>query len=472
MHPLLERQLRKEGLDPAHVPGEAASWRAFLERISRTYCDADEERSLRERAMALAARDTREALDALLIANEQLRQSKQEAARARFEAEAANRAKSEFLANMSHEIRTPMNAILGYSELLSDPDLEHQRDEHLATIRRSGQHLLSIINDILDISKIEAGQLKIESVPCRLGEHVDGVVALLRPLASAKGLELSVEWCGDVPGIVRTDTTRLRQILVNLVGNAIKFTTQGGVGIQISPVEPPPGAGARAGATLLQFSVRDSGIGMTPEQVSRLFKPFVQADASTTRCFGGTGLGLAISKCLAEMMGGTVRVESSPGIGSTFHATISVQGASEGDLASPASQAPAEANRSLAGLRILLVEDGPDNQRLISHHLTRAGASVDLAENGEAGITRVQGSGGYDVILMDMQMPVMDGYEASRRLRGEGYRGPIIALTAHAIAGDRDKCIGAGCDDYATKPINRATLLSLCARWAGARAAA
>jgi signal transduction histidine kinase len=465
MHPLLERQLRKAGLQPDAPPVDESAWCALLERISETFIASDHERELRGLAMALSVRDTREAVDALLAANEQLVRSRQEAAHARQEAEAANRAKSEFLANMSHEIRTPMNAILGYAELLAEPGLEPKPGEFLKVIQRSGEHLLSIINDILDISKIEVGQMTVERIPFRLAELVDAVVTVLQPQASAKNLNLAVAWDDGVPSIVQTDPTRLRQVLMNLVGNAVKFTERGDVEIRVSatPVSEKE--------LRVDFAVRDSGIGMSGEQMSRLFKPFAQADSSMTRRYGGTGLGLAISKHLAEMLGGGIRVESTPGKGSVFHVTIMGESATQ-EAANPShSPIASSLGNSLAGVRILLAEDGPDNQRLIAHHLRRAGASVEVAENGRVAVDRVEEAGAYDVILMDMQMPELDGYEATRALRARGYCSPIIALTAHAIEGDRQKCISAGCDDYATKPISRASLIGTCGRWAKARVA-
>jgi len=404
-------------------------------------------------------------------------------------AEAATRAKSEFLANMSHEIRTPMTAILGYADLL-DANLDccqacpdhaacparAQHHEHLATIRRNGQHLLQIINDILDLSKIEAGRLDVEWQPCSPTAILAEVMLLMRVRAEAKGLSLQLRFDGPMPQTILTDPVRLRQILVNLVGNAIKFTETGGVRV-VARVE-----GRELPKPKFVCEVIDTGVGMTAEQMAHLFQPFQQADASTSRKFGGTGLGLAISKRLAGLLRGDITVTSQPGEGSAFVLTID-----PGPLADvPFQDQPSEAvsslppktsvrreqpTKSLAGRRILLAEDGIDNQRLICLLLKKAGAEVTAVENGQLAVEKAMAAsssgeerrggldGPFDLILMDMQMPVMDGYEATRQLRARGYSGPIIALTAHAMADDRQKCLDAGCDDYLSKPIDRATLI-------------
>jgi CheY-like chemotaxis protein len=387
-------------------------------------------------------------------------------------AESATRAKNEFLANMSHEIRTPMTAILGYADILAGQLDNPQQLEALNIIRRNGDHLLTIINDILDLSEIDAGKLQIERQPCSPAAVVAEVVSLLRVRARGKGLALSLEFAGPVPETVLTDVARLRQILLNLVGNAIKFTETGGVRIIVRLA----GRGGLEGKLL--YEVVDTGIGMTAAQVDNLFQPFQQAEASTARKFGGAGLGLAISKRLAAFLGGDITVSSQPGKGSTFTLSIDpgpLAGAALLDHAGEAVAAPAAkaaGNSSLPHLncRILLAEDGLDNQRVISFLLTKAGAEVTTVDNGLKAVETVLAAYGdcgrrhddprlpFDVVLMDMQMPVMDGYEATRRLREKGYAGPIIALTAHTLADDRRKCLDAGCDDYATKPINRAAL--------------
>ncbi|MDP1662445.1 MAG: ATP-binding protein [Phycisphaerales bacterium] len=392
------------------------------------------------------------------------------------EAERANHAKSDFLANMSHEIRTPMTAIIGYGDMLLEPSQSAaDRMDCVQTIRRSGHHLLALINDILDLSKIEAGRLTPELIECAPGSIVQEVASLLRGKALEKGIAFGVEFASPLPDRVITDPTRLKQVLTNLVSNAIKFTESGGVRMvaqMVDDADCPTGQ-------LLQVDVIDTGIGVKAEHLSRLFEPFKQADDSVTRRFGGTGLGLAICKNLAEILGGTVTVESTPGEGSRFSVTVAagaVAGSTlvhgPGELrniraAGPLNLAKAESQR-LSG-RVLLAEDGIDNQRLISMLLRRAGAEVVVTDNGaaaaEAATAALKDGTPFGLILMDMQMPVLDGYSATSRLRSEGYQGPIVALTAHAMAADRDRCIRSGCDDYLTKPVDRVLLIESVQAW-------
>ncbi|MBN1394437.1 MAG: response regulator [Pirellulales bacterium] len=389
-------------------------------------------------------------------------------------AEAANRSKSEFLANMSHEIRTPMTAILGYSDLLLQHHLnDKEREEFLETIQQNGKHLLGIINDILDISKIEAGKMTIERIGCSPSHLVGEVVSLMRARAIAKRLALDVEFDGLIPEMIHTDPTRLRQILLNLLGNAIKFTESGSVKLKVGM-----NISAAAAKPRIAFEVSDTGVGMTPEQMASIFRPFSQADTSTTRRFGGTGLGLTISKRLARMLGGDITGRSAPGKGSTFLLTVEtgpLQGVRmldglsevaniEAAEAGEAAEATTDSDTPLAG-RVLLAEDGPDNQRLIAFLLRRHGATVEVAENGQIAVemasqARKEGEP-FDCILMDMQMPVLDGYGATHKLRQIGFQTPIVALTAHAMRGDRERCLQAGCTDYLTKPIDRGQLLQV-----------
>jgi len=393
----------------------------------------------------------------------QLRRSNDELKSAKATAEQANRAKDQFLANMSHEIRTPMTAILGFADIVLEPDQTvSDRHDSLQAIRRNARHLSELINDVLDISKIEAGQMTLEKIPCDLPQLIAQTAALVRPRVTDKGLEFRLVCDGPVPRQITTDPLRLRQILVNLIGNAQKFTEKGGIELRVYCQMP-----AKTGAScMVQFSVTDTGIGMSPPQMDRLFRPFTQADASTTRRFGGTGLGLSISKSLAKLLGGDIVARSQPGAGTTFTVTIdggSVEGVemlsalSESQLLGPAPSEAVAPTISIRG-RILLVEDGPDNQRLISLHLRRAGADVAVAENGRIAVDRIE-TETFDLVLMDMQMPEMDGYAATAELRKRGCKLPIIALTAHALAEDRDRCLRAGCDEYLTKPIDRSKLL-------------
>lgn len=374
-------------------------------------------------------------------------------------AEEVARFKSEFLANMSHEIRTPLGAILGYADLLLDPALDpSQREDLVDVIRRNGNHLSEIIEDILDFSRIEAGRLSIDPVECSPAQIASDVALLLRPRAVAKDLPLNLV-C-DLPegAQLRTDPLRLRQILVNLVGNAIKFTSAGSVTIHVA-TEPDA-----SGNPTVIFRVTDTGIGITPEQLGRIFDPFLQGDSSTARRYGGTGLGLAISRRLARLLGGDIEVSSQPGRGSVFTLRLNVPLV----IGSPAPAAPPAPDTRLRG-RILLAEDGPDNQRLFELLLTRAGAEVHTASDGraaaDAALAAWRSGRPFDLILMDMQMPVFDGYAAAALLRREGYPGPILALTAHALPGERAKCLDAGCNDYLSKPIRREKLLAACAAW-------
>ena len=372
---------------------------------------------------------------------------------------------------MSHEIRTPMTAILGFADILLDTIPNSDAVEAVQTIKRNGVHLLGIINGILDLSKIEAGRFHLEYTECSPCVIVSEVLALMRVRAAAKNLPLTAEWVGAIPETIQSDPLRLRQIFINLIGNAIKFTEVGGVRVVGRCVKTPNTE------VKMQFDVIDTGIGLTPEQMEHLFQPFAQADSSTSRRFGGTGLGLAISKRLAEMLGGDITLASSHGQGCSF--TLSV---AAGDLQNvrmlenaslpiheqTALEPRKHADKSRLTGRILLAEDGPDNQRLISLLLRNAGAKVILAENGEVAVELALAAHceekPFDLIFMDMQMPVMDGAQASKKLRAEGVTTPIVALTAHAMTGDREKCLGLGCDDYLSKPIDRAALIDMAAR--------
>jgi PAS domain S-box-containing protein len=382
-------------------------------------------------------------------------------------AEQSSRAKSEFLANMSHEIRTPMTAILGYAERLMHLNRTREDEiEAVAAINRNGNHLLAVINDILDISKIEAGRLLIERVPCSPCQILSDVASSMRIRALEKSISFHAECPEKVPASIQSDPTRLGQILMNLVGNAIKFTSAGEVRVSMRLEHGP-----RAEQQLLRFDITDTGIGMSSAEQAAVFQPFVQADCSTTRLYGGSGLGLAVSKRLAEMLDGSISLESTPGQGSTFTLRIN-----PGDLyAVPLVRCDCDARFvpsrgvtprlavSLGG-RILLVEDGRDNRRLIGLQLKDAGAEVVFAENGREALQAIE-TQSFDVVLMDMQMPVMDGYSATSELRRRGYKLPIIAITAHALVGDRDKCLQCGCSDFLSKPVDEQCLLSTLRRY-------
>ena len=392
-------------------------------------------------------------------------------------AEAANKAKSEFLANMSHEIRTPLTAILGYTELMADPgQQDYEKSDCVATVRRNSEHLLSIINDILDLSKIEAGKSELNPNRCSVTTVIAEVISLMRIRAKQSGISLAAEYVGDIPESIFTDEVRVRQILLNLVGNAVKFTKEGGIRIVTSFV--PQWRGDEAG---LRIDVVDTGDGIAPEDVERLCQPFTQLDSSMSRRHSGTGLGLAISRRMTELMGGSLTIQSQPGEGNTFTLTIPT-GSLEGiEMLADVSEAvldvrgPARESgpvlRLLGGVRVLLAEDGPDNQRLISTVLRKANATVEVVENGRLAVDAALAEP-FDVILMDMQMPEMDGYDAATLLREKGYGGPVLALTAHALLEDRQRCLDAGCDDYLTKPIDRAGLIAAVALYAGAESRA
>jgi PAS domain S-box-containing protein len=387
---------------------------------------------------------------------------------AREAAEQTGEAKTQFLANMSHEIRTPLTAILGFADiLLAEPGTrgeDFDRDEALRAIQRNGAYLLQVINEILHFSKLDAGEARAELSDCSLLLLLSEIRSLFAFQARERGLDLWVQLDGAVPETFRSDPIFLRQALVNLVGNAIKFTERGRVEVT---------ARYLSGPHVVEVEVADTGMGISREDLHRIFEPFQQVDGSRARRFGGTGLGLAIARRLIEALGGRIQVESELGQGSRFRvavpAPLEIESTSFiSEFEDPATETENTLREVLAAveldLRVLVVEDGPDNQRVLRHILRKAGCQVEVANNGAEGLEFARKEPPFDVILMDIQMPVLDGLEATRQLRASGYRGRIIALTAHAFDAERERALRAGCDDFATKPIDRLELLKLIQR--------
>lgn len=371
-------------------------------------------------------------------------------------AEAANHAKSSFLANMSHEIRTPLGAVLGFSELLISPEIkESDKANFTAAIKRNGELLSKIINDILDLSKVEAGKMETDIKEVALSEILSDTQTLLEVQAVNKGISLHFSYGDAIPSIIRTDPLRLKQILLNIVGNAIKFTEKGSVQVRISMVTDS------RQRQKLSFVVKDSGKGIAKDDIIKLFAPFSQVDISTKRKFGGTGLGLILSRHLANLLGGEVELtKSEVGKGSTFTITIDPGGvaASQFKQLDRDAQSPPDLRHRLDGIRVLLADDSSDNQILVSKILRMAGATVEVVANGREAVEKARKEK-YDVLLMDLQMPIMDGYEATAELRKIGFQTPIVALTAHALIEEKQRCLASGFDDHISKPVDRSLLL-------------
>jgi signal transduction histidine kinase len=459
MHRLLLRQIQRYlGKDFQPTP----ELERLLAAVEEAYRQADADRELTERSLELASEELnsryRQVQEANNLLEARVRERTAELERTARAAEEASRAKSAFLATMSHEIRTPLNGVMGSLNLLVDTLKDERQLKFARVAHTSAAMLLNVISDILDFSKIEAGRLELDEVDFDLRQMLDDVAAMLLPSANSRGLDLLVEITPDRPLYVHGDPDRLRQIVVNLLNNAIKFTPKGSVKLR-ALVE------TRQSSYQLKLEVIDTGVGIPADRVDRLFQPFSQVDSSTSRKFGGTGLGLAICRQLIGLMGGEIGVQSMAGSGTTFHVfvamPIAVHPANERSADSDSTAL--KATEEIKSLRILLVEDNEINQLIAGELLTQLGCAVTIAGDGAAAVQQFKASGAFDLILMDCQMPIMDGFEATRLVRGlpGGAEIPIVALTASAVDGDREACLNAGMNDYITKPIQPKQLIAV-----------
>ncbi len=452
---------------------EASQAGKNFEMECRIYCQhVKEHRWHLIKAVAEREHDTGSILTWLLTCTDiqKLKDIEQELIGAKREAEAANKAKSFFLANMSHEIRTPLGAIMGFSDLLVVDDFDAvDRQSYAAIIKKNGEQLLQIIDEILDISKIESGSLSLARERIYIRELVQNVESCLSLQVSKKNLQLAFSVEGEIPEYIYSDPTRVRQILINIIGNAVKFTIEGSVSVSLRF--------ENSQNPYVEFVVQDTGHGIEEQHIGSLFRPFSQGDSSTSRKFGGTGLGLALSRKLAQALGGDVLLlETIKGKGSTFSVRIGTKGSAAPFISTLSDSVAAKEprtdsnrlmNSGLEGVTVLLVDDAPENRWMISMFLQKAGAQVELAQDGQEAIDKAL-NGNHDLVLMDIQMPGMDGYQATQSLREQGYSKPILAVTAHALIEERDKCIEIGCTDHLSKPVNQKELVERVARYSRA----
>ncbi len=397
--------------------------------------------------------------DRLLVEVAERRRAEREARRASEKAARAAAAQARFLANMSHEIRTPMNGVIGVNELLLQGNLTDEQRDYAQTIDASARSLLTVLNDVLDLSKIESGHVSIEKAPLNLREVLNSLIALYQPEAGKKGLAMTLTVTREVPQCVEGDEQRLRQILANLLRNAVKFTEEGRVDLTVMRHNEAGG---------VRFEVRDTGIGLAPSQKNKIFEAFQQADSSTTRRYGGTGLGLSISKQLVQLMGGSIGADGRPGRGSVFWFAIDLP-AVDPMTVERKVRPTSTTGAVVEGRRVLVVEDNPVNRKVVCRMLERLQLTVEMAEDGQIALDMWQNNR-YSLVFMDVQMPRLDGYDTTRALRrreGVGTRTPIVALTANAMQGDRERCLAAGMDDYLSKPVIFEDLKRVVREWAG-----